>query len=108
LGPYIAAKGFSLLPTPQASDAAQGAISWDLKSIVPDTRGFPRRIHAATGGTFSVGLARLTLLSVFQPLIPQLVEELMGFPDDWTALELSGTPSFLESENGSDEGLFVQ
>ena len=38
------------------------------------------------------------------PLNPRFVEWMMGLPDDWTALEDSGTPSSPKSSSGSDGG----
>ena len=108
LGPCITENGFSLLPTPQASDGMQGAISSKWSNVVPDSRGFPRRIHVASGGTFSIGLARITQASVFQPLIPQLAEELMGFPIEWSDCTLLEMQLSLVSQNGSGKGLFKQ
>lgn len=91
-----------LLPTPTASDGTgQGAIMPQWDTIVRDGVGFPRRLDAKTGGTWSVGLARFTQYAVFLPLIPELSEWLMGFPSGWTVCDQPETPLFPPSPNGS-------
>lgn len=82
--------GYTLLPTPLASDGTP--IVTKRSSWVRAVNGLPRRMNAATDGTFSAGLARLTELSVFLPLIPHLSEALMTLPIGWTELERVETP----------------
>lgn len=90
-----------LLPTPTASSVS-GIMSQGMQWVL-DRNGIPRRVDPKTGGTYSAGLERLTKHWVFLPMIPQLVEQLMEYPIDWTEIRDSETPSFQLSQNGSDE-----
>jgi ParB/RepB/Spo0J family partition protein len=67
--------------TPRASDARRGR--WSSPKRPLSTRPLCEQL----GG----------------PLDPRFVEWLMAFPDEWTALPDSATPSCLSSQNGSDD-----
>lgn len=92
--------GFSLWPTPQASDAKRMQFSREahLKHQARNQRlGF---------GSGPAGLNLVAHCQVEFGGVPtaNFAEWLMGFPINWTATECSATPSFHKSQSGSDEG----
>lgn len=95
--------GSLLLPTPTASTGGMEEIMNDSMEWVLDANLMPRRVHAATGGTFSAGLSRLTRRLVGLPIVPALVEKLMGFPTGWTDCEDLETQSCQTSRNTSED-----
>jgi len=120
-----------MLPTPTASDAGPAAILNENTNIVYTGKGTPRKV-SNNGVNGSLGLARTVMLlptpsahehkyrlkgnsqasrclearakrtgKDFQ-LNPRFVEEMMGFPIGWTALEHLETQSSHSAQNGSD------
>jgi hypothetical protein len=120
-----------VLPTPTASDAGPAAILNENTNIVFTGKGTPRKV-SNNGVNGSLGLARTVMLlptpsahehkyrlkgnsqasrclearakrtgKDFQ-LNPRFVEEMMGFPIGWTALEHLETQSSHSAQNGSD------
>lgn len=82
LAPFIDESGFSLLPTPLATDSEGGA---DLPNW---EGGNTRRISKKTGKSYGIKL-RGVLCKLFhiQRPHPQIYEAIMGFPIGWTELD---------------------
>ena len=86
------------LPTPTASDGAQGSI---LCQVTPDqTTGKPRKVNR-NGQTWSAGLGRLFRMATGAYPMPKFWEWMMGYPPDWTALKDSEMPSSRRSSRKS-------
>jgi len=87
------------LPTPRASDARGSAGQrWKRRSAGQDNlreRAARERWPTPTANRWS-GLQSHGRNQILGPLNPTWVEWLMGFPTEWTALELWETPLFLK------------
>src|SRR5579863_3944907 len=80
---HIDESGYGLLPTPCASDAQLGSILSPKDSYRLTKNGSWRHIKAS-GITCSLTLGRLFRLKTGFYLMPEVVEEMMGYPIGWT------------------------
>jgi len=97
----IDVKDYLLLPTPTASDATFDGVAIHPEKWIVDHRDLPRKLNATHDATWSPTLGNFTTIMIFQSLIPQLSESLMGFPIGWTECESAETPLSWTLRNGS-------
>lgn len=98
-----------MVPTPTASDGSRGPVMYSggNPSLNLFSRMFPTPI--ARDSRSYRGARRVPNSEGSEPLVvrvggtlnPRWVEWLMGFPDGWTDLGLSATPSSRKSRSGS-------
>jgi len=92
LGRHTGAPASGLLPTPTKSDGYARASIWTPNMEVKyDLDGRPRLVKES--GDWSCGLSRFWMHIRGEELPTDIVETMMGFPIDWTALPPSETPS---------------